>query len=205
MEYRIPYIDGLPDWNRVPSVAIACYPWDENGFRPASAAAVCFVKDRGLIARLHSHEQTPLAVNRMPNSPVYEDSCLEFFLQKEKDGPYINFETNSTGALLCAIGKNRYDRVFLSDKGYPLPVVTPFTGEDNKGRFWGVTVEIPENLLIAAFGCAPREGTAFRGNFYKCGDKTPLPHYGCWSPIRTQSPDFHQEEYFGDLIISAAV
>lgn len=203
MVYSIAYFNGLPDWSKVHPAAIACYPWEENGYRPLSFAYVCSVKGRGLIARLKSYEQHPLAVNSQPNSAVYEDSCLEFFLQKQKGGPYINMETNSAGTILCAIGKNRFDRVFLCDKGFPLPAVSAFAGEDEKGRFWGVEIAIPEKLIAAVFGCGTEPGTAFRGNFYKCGDKTPLPHYGCWSPIRTATPDFHLEEFFGELVVAA--
>ncbi|MHB1455061.1 MAG: carbohydrate-binding family 9-like protein [Saccharofermentanales bacterium] len=41
------------------------------------------------------------------------------------------------------------------------------------------------------------------GNFYKCGDKTDCPHYGCWNPILLPAPDFHVPAFFGDFIVSA--
>jgi hypothetical protein len=40
-----------------------------------------------------------------------------------------------------------------------------------------------------------------RGNFYKCGDKTIHPHYGCWSPIELPKPDFHCSDFFGEIIL----
>ena len=44
-------------------------------------------------------------------------------------------------------------------------------------------------------------GYTFRGNFYKCGDETAIPHYGMWNPVGTENADFHRPEYFGDFVI----
>ena len=38
------------------------------------------------------------------------------------------------------------------------------------------------------------------GNFYKCADGTDSPHYVSWSPIKTEKPNFHCPEFFGELI-----
>lgn len=37
-------------------------------------------------------------------------------------------------------------------------------------------------------------------NFYKCGDDLPKPHYLCWNPIKSETPDFHLPEFFGNAI-----
>ena len=40
-----------------------------------------------------------------------------------------------------------------------------------------------------------------KGNFYKCGDDTKYPHFGCWNEVVWEEPDFHRPECFGDLIL----
>ena len=42
-------------------------------------------------------------------------------------------------------------------------------------------------------------GLVATGNAYKCGDCLPVPHFVSWSPIHTESPDFHRLEFFGEM------
>jgi len=58
---------------------------------------------------------------------------------------------------------------------------------------WSLTVGIPLDLI----GLVP--GDTFRCNFYKCGDKTKIPHYVTWAPIGVSSPDYHRPEYFKEV------
>ncbi len=46
-----------------------------------------------------------------------------------------------------------------------------------------------------------KKGNIIRANFYKCGDETLTPHYGCFSLIKTDKPDFHHPEFFADFIL----
>ena len=43
-------------------------------------------------------------------------------------------------------------------------------------------------------------GGAMAGNFYKCGDETPHPHYLAWSALSSDHPDFHRRQDFGQLL-----
>ena len=45
-------------------------------------------------------------------------------------------------------------------------------------------------------------GVRFRGNCYKCGDRTEHPHYLAWNPVNTLSPDFHRPEFLGEMILN---
>ena len=38
-----------------------------------------------------------------------------------------------------------------------------------------------------------------RGNFYKCGNQLPKPHFLSWNPIPTDNVQFHCPEFFGEL------
>src|SRR3546814_9695772 len=42
-------------------------------------------------------------------------------------------------------------------------------------------------------------GRRCTGNFYKCGDDLPEPHYVAWNPIDNPTPNFHLPQYFGEL------
>ena len=63
---------------------------------------------------------------------------------------------------------------------------------------WSLELEIPF-ALICGEGVCP---TRLLANFYKCGDKTAVPHFLSWNPVEVPSPDFHRPEFFGELIIA---
>jgi hypothetical protein len=60
---------------------------------------------------------------------------------------------------------------------------------------WELALVIP----ASTFGLETFSGLHARGNFYKCGDRLPVPHYVSWAPIATPKPDFHRPEYFDEL------
>lgn len=134
------------------------------------------------------------AVCRQDQEPVWQDSCVEFFV-KQGDN-YRNFEFNSLGICLSACGPDRKDRESLETEYMAQILRFPSLSVDslpheNTPADWSLTVAIPLNLI------GIKAGSQFFANFYKCGDSTIVPHYVSWSAIGTPSPDFHQPAYFG--------
>ena len=208
MESRVYHITTLPagttadsvDWNAIPAAPVDHFFWLE-GHTPATAARLVYVEGFGFLLRMTCAEENPKAVYTQYNDPVYTDSCMEFFCDWLGDGRYINMEMNANGTLLSCIGSDRHVRTPIADRS---------GGEifDVKGElldgYWQVTAAIPTALLCKILDVKSipfGKGYAFRGNFYKCGDETPIPHYGMWNPVGTEKPDFHRPEYFGDFII----
>ena len=123
---------------------------------------------------------------------------MECFLNFDPDGTdnYINLEANSNGALLCQFGNSRENRIALSDLRCAPPAVQVKKLPDR----WICYFIIPMQTINALYGrlwFLP--GDKFKGNFYKCGDKTAVPHYGTWNPVESDKPDFHRPECFGEL------
>lgn len=128
----------------------------------------------------------------------WEDSCVEaFVLAADGSGDYFNFECNSRGFLLAALGKDRNDRKAFSKEEYaeierkvcPLQLCGDILE-------WGVTLRIPAKLLGRS-GNLEKAGLC--GNLYKCADKAKAPHYLSAFPIDTPRPDFHRPEFFQNL------
>jgi hypothetical protein len=65
---------------------------------------------------------------------------------------------------------------------------------------WWLAAELPWDMLSEFTGVkiAPKAGTAWRANFYRCGGKTDE-QYGSWNPITSPKPDFHRPECFGNI------
>lgn len=188
------------DWNAIPAAPIDHFFWLE-GHTPETAARLVYVPDYGFILRMTCAETDPKAVYTRYNEPVYTDSCLEFFCDWLGDGRYINMEMNPKGTLLSCIGSDRHARIPIAE--LTGGEIFPVKGEILEGS-WQVTAAIPTALLCRILGVDAipfAEGYTLRGNFYKCGDETPVAHYGMWSPVGTQKPDFHRPEFFGELVI----
>lgn len=136
------------------------------------------------------------AVCRNDQEPVWQDSCVEFFIRQGDF--YRNFEFNSLGVCLSAYGPDRNTRKSLDNGNMAQILRFPSLNAENLPNEsvpsdWALTVGLPLNLL------GLEAGSHFLANFYKCGDESKLPHYVSWSVIHTSVPDFHQPEYFAPV------
>lgn len=133
---------------------------------------------------------------------VWEDSCVEFFMQREGERTYRNFECNALGALLASKRENRNDAEKLIDI---MPIVFRFSTiqhrYENKEQVsdWTLYLEIPKEAM-GFLSTESLSGNIIKANFYKCGDKTRYPHFQSWSPIDLPVPDFHVPQFFGTLL-----
>lgn len=146
--------------------------------------------------------ETVRAANTTDFGSVWEDSCVEFFMQKEDETDYRNFECNILGVLLAAHHETREKSEKLPE--HLMQSIERFSTihqqfEDGKQICdWTMYLEIPKR----AMGFSDQEtltGKTIRANFYKCGDETPEPHFISWSPIDLPKPNFHVPEFFGIL------
>lgn len=203
--YLITKTDGRPDWASVRSLAVDTYLWADNGYEPRVEVRACWSGERlHILFRAYEDEAT-VRYSQM-NDPVYKDSCVEFFVQPtpESDKRYLNFEFNAAGAMLLGLGINR-DRELLSEVPPGLfDIRTAVRCMDATGNlYWTLECSIPFSFLRTRFPLFnPGPGTSMKGNFYKCGDETSFPHYGCWNPIRSAHPDFHRCDDFGILVLA---
>ncbi|HZK69194.1 MAG TPA: carbohydrate-binding family 9-like protein [Paludibacter sp.] len=135
--------------------------------------------------------------------PVNEDSCVEFFCKLPDSDNYMNFEFNCIGTCNASKRKSKTEGVvrytldeLAQIKRYPSIGRRAFN--EMEGMFeWELTVKIPFTLMGIDPNNLPEK---MMGNFYKCADGTDSPHYVSWSPIKTEKPNFHCPEFFGELI-----
>ena len=141
------------------------------------------------------------AMNTEDFGSVWEDSCVEFFMQREGEKVYRNFECNLLGTLLAAHHETREKGTQLTTEVQSVIRQSSISHRYEDGRQvcdWTMYLEIPKQVM----GFAVHEslaGQKIRANFYKCGDKTPEPHFISWSPIDLPKPNFHVPQFFGLL------
>lgn len=155
--------------------------------------------------KFYVKEEHILAKRTETNSATHRDSCVEFFLDPEKDGNYYNFEFNCIGVTHCAYGPNVRERKFIDAKLIEDKILTrsslgnqPFE-ERGGGHEWEMTVVIPAEILVHEKNIQLK-GLNANANFYKCADDTASKHYLSWNPVETERPNFHQPTFFGNLI-----
>ena len=180
---------------------IGCLNWPEAfPYRPEAEFDLCH--DGGeLHLRFRVKEDAVRAVCAADREHAWEDSCVEFFFDPHGDGTYYNLECTCTGWLYLCRGTGRHGREFLPEAAYAAISRRCSLGREPFGLRPGPTAwEVELDIPAAVFGLAAFDGLRARGNFYKCGDRLPVPHYLTWAPIATPKPDFHRPEYFDTLI-----
>ncbi len=174
---------------------------DQYPYRPITTFNIGYSSD-ALYIKYNVHGGMLRAIYTNDQEPVYEDSCVEFFCKKPEEDYYMNFEFNCIGTCLATKRKSRNDDIqpYTKDQLQLIQRHSSLgrrTFKEMEGMFtWGLVVKIPFVLMDFKAGEVPDK---LSGNFYKCADGTESPHYLSWSPIKTETPDFHCSEFFGEL------
>lgn len=183
---------------------IGCRNWAEKfPYHPLTAFTIAY-SNKYIYVDFYVRGNYLKAVNYTNNSPVAEDSCVEFFLQVPGSNEYWNFEFNCIGTVNASHRETRENPTRLNDneisqiKRYASCGTRPF--EEMEGIFsWNLIIAIPFSLIGLKENELPEK---ILGNFYKCGSKTSNPHLLSWSPIVYPKPDFHRPEFFGELFFT---
>ena len=175
-------------------------PWATYPYKPLVIFSIAH-NGNAILVQFQVDEQAIRAVNTEINSPVYEDSCVEFFIGFNKGREYYNIEFNCIGASTVGYGKGKQDRLLL-----PEDVIrkirwqlTLGNDQDKKIIHWTLTLVIPAAIFIYDDIISLKDRSC-HVNFYKCGDLLPEPHFVSWSDIKSAEPNFHLPEFFGKLL-----
>ena len=195
MRYRVAYTEVVdpditsPEWQRAEEGRVDVNMWSE--FLPAPTTRFRLLRGPlGISLLMHTEETHLRAVCERQNGDIYLDSCMEmFFKPNNLDTRYLNFEINPKGFLHLGLGDGRRGRTLLEVDRAIFNIVSLANEGD-----WTVKLYIPYSFLNEIFGKVSRVA---RANFYKCGDGTDHVHFGTWSPVEVEKPDFHQPDFFG--------
>jgi hypothetical protein len=173
--------------------------WDEFPYLPDVQFVAAYNEDHFFL-KYYISEEHAKAVTNYNNGPVWEDSCCEFFCAFDDSG-YYNLETNCIGAQLLGWHGKDGSKEQAGDsimahlqKSSTLGNKVPFSANNIQ---WQLTLVVPVSVFFKHKGLKLTEGMKFKANFYKCGDKTNIPHFVSWNPIQWPEPNFHRPEFFG--------
>lgn len=186
--------------DRVPSHQVACVNWAEYPYAPEVTFRIAH-SDDALAVMFEVEEDHLRAVAMSAEENVWEDSCVEFFVENPAGEGYFNFEVNCIGTMLAAKRISRTEATLFNAEQmdkircFGSLAKAPIDSRGAGQKWWMVEV-IPFSLL--GLKSAPK---SLRCNFYKCGDKCARPHFLSWSPIDKPEPNFHCPEFFGEVIL----
>lgn len=195
-------------WEKAEIGQIENFRKEGAGYRPP-ATFRGLVDDHYLYVRFDVLDRHAKIAFSKLNSPVCQDSCVEFFVKPEKTAGYVNFEVNAKGTLLLSYITNprrlpdgSIEHAEIDPRWAKQVVISSSIPRTSKKYIegplaWSVAYRIPLALLAAYTGrCSAAPGSEWRANFYKCeGDE----HFGSWSPIG-KPLDFHCPDHFGKLL-----
>lgn len=202
---KIPKIDYLPQCvglTDVPAQPVACNNWAaEYPYAPKATFAAAH-NGTHLFLTFRVDEECTAALVEEDNGPVWTDSAMEFFISFDDKG-YYNFEFSCIGKALLGFRKTKPDVTHAGAdvmksilRGSSLGEAT--FAERRGDNHWELRVTIPATAFFA-HDFATLDGLKARANVYKCGDNLSKPHFLSWQPIRTEQPNFHVPEFFGEV------
>lgn len=180
--------------------ALDCVNWSEFPYAPSvNFRMAC--SDKAIAVMFEVEENHIRAAAMENNGPVWEDSCVEFFIMTPDGKHYVNFEMNCVGTFLGALRTSRHDPAHFDEE--KLNTARHFTSLPHEpidsraeGQSWWAIEVIPFELIGYK-----EKPASLRANLYKCGDKCDNVHFLSWSPIGLPSPDFHCPDFFGEIVL----
>ena len=183
----------------MPKQAIAHAPWHNYPYKPDCAFAIAHA-DNHIFLKFYVTEGAVLARFTKPNSLVYKDSCVEFFIAFNNEDSYYNLEFNCLGTAYVGYGGSTSREVAAVSIVEEIESNSLLYSAEGKVK-WELTLKIPVSVFYHHTIPHLLQGNA-KCNFFKCGDDTPVPHYLCWNNITSEEPNFHLPQYFGAVSFS---
>lgn len=184
------------------SQSIASINWPSFNYNPEVRFRIAYFEDQ-IWLKFYVTEDSIRAKEINVNGAVCKDSCVEFFISTNKGGSYYNFEFNCIG--VYHVGYNSKDERLLIDTVVlkNIKVKTTLGTQSFEEKIGGCHWELMAIIPIVCFtydNGLDLKGLNATANFYKCGDETSTPHYVSWNPVGTMVPDYHQPNFFGELL-----
>jgi hypothetical protein len=207
-----PELRGLwngPAWGESLFLGISCFRLEGTPHQPLVRCKMLYDESH-LYGLFLVGDRYVRCVHTGFQAQVYEDSCVELFVQPKPDKGYFNFEFNCGGTLLASYvtdptkidGRVAKASPLSQEEGrqvavyHSLPSIIEPEMEDEV--IWSLEFSIPFALLTGYVGSLGKvEGQKWRGNLYKCGNRTSHPHWASWAPLTDRN--FHAPWDFGAL------
>lgn len=135
------------------------------------------------------------------NDRVYEDSCVECFIQIPNSDEYYNFEISASSHMLVGRGSSRNNRRLVDESIIEkIDREIIILDETKKSSHWKLNMSLDLDQWKLIGSNENIKNYKIKANFYKCGDKLASPHYFALFDVDSEMPNFHYPPSFNELI-----
>ncbi len=183
---------------------------ESSGFIPGVRLKLLY-NNKGISGIFSIEDKYMLCRQNKNMDPVWNDSCVEFFVKPFRNKGYFNFEFNCLGILYASYIVDPERTEFGFKDFIPFgsmdcnevetfsSIKAPIEPECIESINWTLQFFIPYSLLERYTGILDFENSnEWSCNFYKCADESSHPHWISWSPVNKLN--FHAPESFGKLL-----
>jgi hypothetical protein len=204
----VPDIENMPQQEILETLmaveknGLECLNWGEFPYKPEVGFHLAY-SNNALAVLWEVKEDHVRAVSLEDNGPVWEDSCVEFFVSDPNGSGYFNFEMNCIGTVLAAKRTSRTDAQHFGPETMSRirnfgSLAHQIVDCQKADQEWWRVIMIPFSVI--GLEGAP---ASLNCNFYKCGDNCARKHFLSWAPIEAPAPNFHCPEFFAEVILDS--
>ncbi len=189
-------------WGKANDILIDKYWTGENAPVGRHFKAKLLWSDSALYVRFEANQTEPLVTSESANLKtktrgLWDRDVCEIFIAPNLNelNEYFEFEIAPTGEWLDLRIHQLNDRR-ETDLGYD-------SGMQSAARIEKEKIVTAIRVEWNAFGAViPQANEVWRGNLFRCVGSGATRGYLAWSPTRTETPNFHVPEAFGDFQFS---
>lgn len=187
-----------PVWNDVPEVRVSAYWSGIEAPKGRQFSAKLLWSDAALYVRFDACQSEPLVVSEKPEVSqrtveLWNRDVCEIFIAPDvsQRNKYFEFEIAPTGewidlAIEVAAERRKTDLQYRS-------------GMTSAAKIEKDKVVMAIKIPWEAFGKRPKVGDVWLGNLFRCVGSGATRGYLAWQPTKTEKPNFHVPEMFGEF------
>jgi alpha-galactosidase len=185
-------------WKRAKEISIENYWSGEKAVVERHAKARLLWSDSAFYIRFEANQIEPLIISKTPNLKTKtvglwdRDVCEVFVAPNLKESnKYFEFEIAPTG-----------EWIDLAIRQLPESRETDFeydSGMESAPKIEVDRVWMAIKIRWNAFGKIPKANEIWKGNLFRCVGSGKTRGYLAWQPTKTEKPNFHVPEAFGEF------
>jgi alpha-galactosidase len=185
-------------WRKGQEVLIESYWSGKKAASGRHAKAKLLWSDSAFYVRFEANQTEPLVVSKAPNlksktKGLWDRDVCEIFVAPNSKEPnkYFEFEIAPNGEWID-LEIHRMSDERKTDLDYQ-------SGMESAAKIEIGKVLMAMKIKWKAFGKTPKVKDIWKGNLFRCVGSGETRGYLAWSPTKTEMPNFHIPEAFGEF------
>jgi len=185
-------------WRKGQEVLIESYWSGKKAASGRHAKAKLLWSDSSFYVRFEANQTEPLVVSKAPNlksktKGLWDRDVCEIFVAPNSKEPnkYFEFEIAPNGEWID-LEIHRMSDERKTDLDYQ-------SGMESAAKIEIDKVLMAMKIQWKAFGKTPKVKDIWKGNLFRCVGSGETRGYLAWSPTKTEMPNFHIPEAFGEF------